>query len=86
MIKVRLTTTQELSNGYYDTPNAIDFNESTQYFTDKALIELQTKLNTFAIHIVDSQRELLIDAFRYVTNTEEMALQLANDYEQSKIN
>lgn len=54
MIEIRLTTTEELQKGYHNTPNAIQLGEKTHYLSDKAILELQAKLNTFAIHIVSN--------------------------------
>ena len=49
--------------------------------------ELKEYLNKqLNIHSVSNRRELLIDAFRYVTNTEERAIELTNEYLQDKGN
>jgi hypothetical protein len=59
MIEVRLKTDKDKYSSNKAIKYVIQLGELKSYLTEKALIELKTKLNTFAIPVVSKQSELL---------------------------
>ena len=57
MIEVRLKTDKDKYSSNKAIKYVVQLGELKSYLTEKALIELRTKLNTFAIHVVTNSTD-----------------------------